>query len=214
MELSNVGEIEDRNKRNRMIRIVNAIRLLPLSFLMAVATGTTYAEARSGKYTGPLGDRSWGIEISPLFLMGPVGTVSNFSLDRSAEIALPYLYLKESNGTKVSHLDLHYRRFVTGVQEGAYFSGFVRFQHVIHLEDDDDDPQSFGVHLETLNRGGAGLGVGFRAFTTWGLYWGCNVSIGRYFTGNPEPDSPYPSVTFWAGKKILDFEFLKVGYAF
>jgi hypothetical protein len=190
----------------------------PLRFALLLAlTAVAGTSTRHNASGSPLAIRSWGLEISPLYPLvyrghGVAGTVSNFSVDRFAELALPYLYLVNSDDTRLVHMDVHYRRFISGSQSGFYVSGFARYQHVVYF--DAEPPADTDWQRTRLDRLGAGLGIGTRVFWTSGFYYGCGVSFGRYFSGNPV-DSDYPDhLAIWSGRKILDFEFLKIGYAF
>ena len=171
----------------------------------------------------PLGNRSWGAELNPLGILfldegiGLSGTVSNFSWDRSAEIAFPFYF---SNGTaggnesSVFHVDAQYRRFLRGVQRGFYLSGLVRLEHA-RYESWDAWYYEAPTGSTTINRLGVGFGLGGRIFSRAGLYWGWNVSVGRFLVGDKIPAGDMPDNPYLAmGDLILDVELLKIGFAF
>lgn len=171
----------------------------------------------------PLGNRAWGVEVSPLGLLfvdegvALSGTVSNFSWDRSAEVAFPVYYIGGSNDNRTSifQVDAQYRRFLGQAQRGFYLSGFTRFQHARYESYDYSD--FFGEEegeMRTINRLGIGFGLGGRIFSRPGFYWGWNLSLGRYLVGDKIAEDEIPESLFLLGDLILDVELLKIGFAF
>ncbi|MBW8886847.1 MAG: hypothetical protein JF616_03725 [Fibrobacteres bacterium] len=169
----------------------------------------------------PIADKNWGVEVDPLYLLffdkggGFSGTISNFSLNRSAELAFPFTYEANSDDQS-SHaftIDAQYRYFLSGRQKGFYISGLTRFQNASYHNILVFDSTNGG--RKTLNRMGVGFGIGGRIFSRMGLYWGWNVSLGRYFVGDKVGDGDLPSLpSLWMKDLILDVELLKIGFAF
>jgi len=167
-----------------------------------------------------LGNRKWGVEVSPFGLLfldqgGALsGTVSNFSWDRSAEIAFPFYYAAdaESYGTTVFNLDAQYRRFLSDRQRGFYISGFTRFQHGSYQS---SNYYTYTDERRTINRLGIGAGIGGRIFSRSGFYWGWNISYGRFLVGDKIRGSGMPDSFFMLTEDlILDVELVKIGFAF
>src|SRR5690606_35255646 len=135
---------------------------------------------------------------NPLYILfiddgfGISGTISNFGLNRSAELAFPVLYesSEDNGGSKVFNLDAHYRHFLGGRQRGFYLSGFARYQYA--------DYRTFQIFGEgerrTLSRSGIGFGIGSRIFSASGFYWGWSFSMGRFLAGRQPADDELPNV--------------------
>lgn len=168
----------------------------------------------------PLGKRKWGVEFNParpLVFAGDAltlsGGVSNFSWDRSAEIAFPFvLWVFGGDDGSVFTQDVHYRHFLGESQRGFYIGGYARYQYAQYKEFDftNNDTRECSV-----NRAGLAFELGGRVFSRKGLYWGWSASLGRYFVGDRIDDESFPDNPFlWAGDLILDIELLKVGFAF
>lgn len=170
----------------------------------------------------PLGDRKWGVEFNPARLLLSnsdrftlSGGVSNFSWNRSAEVAFPFVYWSADDGddrSTVFSQDVHYRHFLSGRQRGFYVGGYARYQFADYsLLDFSSDRER-----ETAHRGGLAFEIGGRVFSRSGVYWGWSVSLGRYFVGDLlEERSGVPSnPALWAGDYIFDAELLKIGFAF
>ncbi len=177
----------------------------------------------------PLGERKWGVEIDPVTLLfgyDLAGTVSNFSLDRSAEIAFPYEIAIKDMGTTddgrslgkdyLFNLDAHYRYFMSGRQRGFYISGFARFQHATYHDLFSTFAYSGdSIETKTLNRAGIGFEIGSRIFSRKGFYWGWSLSTGRFLAGNNPTDGDLPDLpSLWTGDFIFDAELMKIGFAF
>jgi len=168
----------------------------------------------------PLGNRKWGVEFNParpLVFAGDAltlsGGVSNFSWDRSAEVAFPFvLWVFGGDDGAIFSQDVHYRHFLSGHQRGFYLGGYARYQYARYTEFDltTDDPQE-----RSLNRAGLAFELGSRVFSRKGLYWGWSVSLGRFIVGDQMDEESFPDNPFlWADDLILDIELLKVGFAF
>jgi hypothetical protein len=169
----------------------------------------------------PIADKNWGVELDPLYLLffdkggGISGTVSNFSLNRSAELAFPFTYEgnSEDQGSHAFNIDAQYRYFLSGRQKGFYISGLTRFQTASYRNIIFFDSANGG--RKTLNRMGVGFGIGSRIFSRAGWYWGWNLSVGRYIAGDKVGDGDLPSLpSLWMKDLILDLEILKIGFAF
>jgi hypothetical protein len=180
-------------------------------------------DLHQGLVESPIQGKNWGVEVDPFFLLFSSssfaminGTVSNFSFDRSAEIAFPFSYeFSDENSTYLFDLDAHYRYFLSGIQKGFYIGGFVRYQYESYLYSNFDDNSQTSVSEKfSSNRGGLGFEIGDRVFSRKGWYWGWSLDCGRLF-GNEGPDSyasALPNALF--DELILDVELLKVGFAF
>lgn len=173
------------------------------------------------KYEDPLENKKAGIELNPVYtLMASAskktfalsGTYSRFDIDRKAELAFPFFYLKTKEDRLIT-VDAHYRKFLGKHQNGFYLSGAVRFAHV---EGTDWNYYYDGYNYVDeerkikTNKIGMMFGIGYRYFTKSGFYWGTSLSAGRYFTGNNHIDSGFLDGT----KYIFDIELLKFGISF
>jgi len=155
-------------------------------------------------YIDPLGDKKFGIELSPLYLMfvhdGISGSFSNFNLSDVAEITFPFSYRAYqrkniSSGEReeryLAYLDAQYRFFLGKHRIGRWIGAGVRY-----CFDEDDDG--------SYNKGGISFGVGTRMFSEKGWYWGTSLYLGKYYFGEKDRgDSGF-----------FQFELLKFGFAF
>ncbi len=165
-------------------------------------------------------DKRFGVEINPFYLLilSPgendetvlSGTFSYFDHKNGAEIAIPLHQMKMgSEKYEQQTIDIHYRKFLNNQVGGFYLSGFAR---AARLEGKTTYEQEFNYAKQT--KIGLGVGLGFRVFSSFGLYWGASLNLGRYLTNDNEnfnidaftitDDAPY----------ILDIEFFKFGYSF
>ncbi|MFH1008004.1 MAG: hypothetical protein V1800_10975 [Candidatus Latescibacterota bacterium] len=173
----------------------------------------------------PLTNKDMGIELNFVRLLwmeravNLSGGFSLFGVTREAEIAFPIYYSSPEDPKDLKELtiDCHYRNFLGNTQNGFYLSGFVRYAHLKgYLGNDDlylsDDELIDAKSSE--NKIGIGVGMGYRKFSYKGLYWGTSLSLGRYFIGRN--DQFYGSFLSYDddSKIIVDFEFLKFGWAF
>lgn len=176
---------------------------------------------------GPLADKTFGIEFNPVrLLLGWTtseignythlsGGVSLFAIDRHAEIAIPFLYVFGTSNNiplKILNIDATYRRFMSGQQNGLYLSTGLRYAYV-----EGEESVSAGGHWIpsgkqiVQSKAGIYVGIGYRYFSQSGWYGGTNILVGRFFSndGRPIVDVKTDYLKF-----ILDFELLKIGYAF
>ena len=167
----------------------------------------------------PISSREWGVEFSPLGLLWAgrslslAGTVSNFSWNRSAEIAFPIYFHTETGdeGTRILSIDAQYRRFLGSAQRGFYLSGFARYQNARYGTFDYLAERNT---IKTLNRMGIGFGIGSRIFSHSRFYWGWNISLGRFIVGNQIGEYDYPdNLSLLRDGLIVDLELLKIGFA-
>lgn len=175
-------------------------------------------------YANPLTGKSFGIEFNPaLALLASAngstvlsGGFSLFSVNRRAEIAFPIFYqnLPDQDRSSLT-IDSHYRFFFGKGQGGFYLSGSVRYNYAKGKEANVNlGVISFSTgetEIITVNRFGAGFGIGYRYFSRSGLYWGTSLTIGRYFTGT---DKLIDGESLINGKGYFDIELLKFGFAF
>ena len=172
----------------------------------------------------PLENKKYGVELNPVFLLVSTkdnklitGTFSLFHVSRKAEIAFPFEYTSYTDDewydekvdfTRFS-LDVHYRKFLSGEQGGLYFSGGIRYSYVYGIDDDlwwDSDIAQY----HTANKFGLCFGIGYRYFSSSGLYWGISLFGGKYFTDN----EIWIGSTTFEPSIIIDMEIMKFGYAF
>jgi len=181
-----------------------------------------YYEAKNEPLTG----KKFGIELN-LFRILQIdkaialsGTFSLFNVSRRVEIAFPVYYAKPEDkyDLRVFTLDCHYRYFLGNTLNGFYLSGFVRYANLNGYAGNNylylfGSEHTIGPSASE-NKLGIGFGLGFRIFSYRGLYWGANISFGRYYIG--ENDKFYGHFLSWDddAKYILDIECLKIGWAF
>lgn len=172
----------------------------------------------------PLRDKNYGIEFNFFRLLmideavSFSGGFSLFGKNRHAEIAFPFLYSNPEDADDLEEftLDCHYRYFLGNTQNGFYLSAFTRYAYLNgYLGGNDlffDNINSKFRHTE--HKIGIGIGLGYRIFSYRGLYWGTSLSFGRYIIG--ENDKFFGDwLTIDDDEKyIIDFEFLKFGFAF
>jgi len=173
----------------------------------------------------PLADKKFGVEFNLFRLLmmeesvSLSGGFSLFGINRQTEIAFPVFYSNPDEKEDLNEftIDCHVRYFLGNSQNGFYISGFTRYAHLegylgdsgLHLFED----ETVGKR-STENKIGVGVGVGFRKFSYKGLYWGMSLNFGKYIYG--ENNKFYGSFLSLDDdeKTIVDFEFLKFGYAF
>lgn len=180
----------------------------------------------------PLQGRKYGVELN-LFRLLTIrddyqsisGTVSYFSKAQKAEIAVPFFYSSDQPSDNYSGsrgrftlftLDVHYRYFLGDKVDGFYISGFGRFARLHGQTGDDlnwyyDSSQTRPYATE--NKIGVGVGIGYRIFSKNGIYWGTSLSAGRYIVGKNDKFY-HGEIADEDSRTIIDFEFLKYGYAF
>ncbi len=171
----------------------------------------------------PLLDKKFGIEVNlfRLLWIGNAnsfsGTYSVFDTKKNTEIAFPIYYInpKESKELNSFLLDCHYRYFLRNTLNGFYLSVFSRYAHLSGYSGNDN----FYLYEQpnkkiTKNKLGIGIGVGYRIFSYKGIYWGTSMSYGRYLVG--DSDVFYGNFLDYDddNEQIIDFEFLKFGWAF
>jgi hypothetical protein len=172
----------------------------------------------------PLSKKKYGIEFNIVRLLliekavSLSGGFSLFGVNRHAEIAFPMYYSspEDPKDLKEWTIDCHYRYFLGNTQHGFYLSGFVRYAHLDGYLG--DNTLLFGGETvgekSSENKMGIGVGLGFRKVSYKGFYWGTSLSIGGYLSG--KNDRFYGKYLSYDDDKkiIIDFEFLKFGWAF
>ena len=169
----------------------------------------------------PLDDKSVGIELNLFRLLmidesrSMSGTVSLFAVDRKAEIAFPFygLFPKDNEYYNTITLDCHYRFFLKNTQNGLYLSAFTRFAHLYGYKSNNYYYYEEGRDKAEATKLGFGFGVGYRIFSYRGFYWGTSLSFGRYVIGKNDVFNEY-LIYDDDREMIIDFEFLKFGWAF
>jgi hypothetical protein len=178
-----------------------------------------YAESKNE----PLVNKKFGIEFNFFRLLtmeksvNLSGGFSLFSADRRGELAFPVYYSnpEDSKDLKEWTIDCHYRFFLGNTQNGFYLSGFVRYASLRGYLGDNKLFQTGKVYKKSSeNKIGIGVGLGYRIFSYRGLYWGTSLSFGRYIVG--ENNKFYGHFLSYDDdeKYIIDWEFLKFGWAF
>ncbi|GJQ61595.1 MAG: hypothetical protein SCALA702_06480 [Melioribacteraceae bacterium] len=174
----------------------------------------------------------FALEFSPASIL--VGTASdaltlsagylNYSLDRNAEIAVPFMLYTQLGGQNDDHtfiVDLCYRKFVTEYQRGFYINAAFRIANFSHNRDVYYTvPLSYDWHYrsesENITKIGLAFGIGYRLISRKGFVWGVSLSVGRYFNDldkhSYSTDETFP--VYVSDKLYLDIELLKIGYAF
>lgn len=209
-------------------------RLILFAFLLQCALGQNkdayqkeelhhYIENKSvlKKPQKTVGKRKHGIEFNPFGLFLQLDPAENllvsfgysyFGLDSITELSLPILYRNAEDGYAV-HIDLHYRRFITGEKNGFYVSGMLRYTRIkseiityfFEVNENTVFPE------KTTNNFGLGMGLGWRFFNSSNFYWGASFSFGQYLVNNIEEYKYEPLIS---SGYFVDLEFLKIGYFF
>ena len=185
---------------------------------------TMYKEQKNS----PLENKSYGVEINPfrLLLMSKGFSLSGgfalFNVTRVAEINFPLLYSKPEDDKSYREFDAacHFRYFLGNTQNGFYLSAFTQYTLLTGYDRKDwittlfDTTTNLGPR-NTSNRWGLGFGLGFRKFSYKGLYWGSSLNFGRYLLkDNKRFYGEFLDLISNDVDYIIDFEFLKFGWAF
>jgi hypothetical protein len=183
------------------------------------------------RYKEPLENKKYGIEFNPAYLlvssshsyMVLSGGFSFFNADRHAEIACPIFYqngMSENSGNHeltIWNQDVVYRKFLGQHQDGFYIEGGFRYTHI--RGEEGGNITLFGISLFpsssapiiTTDKVGAMFGIGYRYFSSSGIYWGISFVWGAYFSSD---ERTIQGVIGDDTKTILDIEILKFGIAF
>jgi len=172
-------------------------------------------------YIDPLEGKQFGVEINPAgFLISSTndeliitGSVSLFSISKTAEIAFPIYYKIGKEDLKLFHLDSHYRLFTGKHRNGFYISSGVRFTQLGGREGYSffDWDNNVSNEITSVTKVGLIFGIGYRIFGKNGWYWGTSLFAGRYFTDQEES---IIGAGMADGKVIIDMELLKIGRTF
>ena len=170
----------------------------------------------------PLEGRKYGVEFNfPRLLTysdswkSISGTFSYFDHDEKIEIAVPWLIARhqnryDSDNYDVKTIDVHYRKFLEDRLSGFYISGFTRLAYI------DGRLQDENMRQKTLKLGiGVGLGVRILPENSR-FYWGFGLYVGRYLGNQNEiyKTRDFDFLIYDDIPIIVDFDFLKFGYAF
>jgi hypothetical protein len=183
------------------------------------------------RYKEPLENKKFGIEFNPAYFLVSSsrsytvlsGGFSLFDVDRHAEIAFPIFYQNGTDENSGNHeltlwnQDIVYRKFLGQHQDGFYIEGGLRYTHI--RGEEGGDLSLFGLSLFpsssapiiTTDKVGAMFGIGYRYFSTSGIYWGISFVWGSYFSADKRT---IQGIIGDDTKTIIDFEILKFGYAF
>lgn len=183
------------------------------------------------EYENPFKDKDFGLELNIPFLLISAapqnrllsGTISFFYPQSKIELAFPFLLYtitdewKNTSDTKYgsASLDIHFRKFFGDYLDGFYISAFARATYIKGILGEDfmyDYGEELSGDYGTQKKFGLGLGIGYRVFSKYGIYWGTSLSIGKYYTD--ENNMFANNMFFEDSKSIIDIEFLKLGYAF
>ncbi len=158
---------------------------------------------------------------------GFVGAYSYFDFDSNVEYIVPWSYIRATYGEgyygkknqkhwdfDTISIDFHYRKFLSKESYGGFYvSSFVRGSYLKGVEDIRVSDQ-----FSTTLKFGGGVGFGYRFFPmTQRVYWGLGIMYGQYFIGENDKYATYGGVdtnTNDDSKTILEFDLLKIGYAF
>jgi hypothetical protein len=196
----------------------------PLNLSDVIAESDTAIQLKD-----PLENKNYGIEINPLWLLAGIpfssylvidGGLSLFNLDRKAEITFQIDYRSDKESpSKLSYLDLIYRRFVGEYQGGFYVSGGIRYMYIHEKKNKESysreermliPPDIFLKYYSDRNVG-VMIGFGFRHFFHSGFYYGFGIELGKYiFCGDTHLEEP----GFDAYGVILDIDLIRIGFAF
>ncbi|MEI7812191.1 MAG: hypothetical protein WCJ01_07170 [Ignavibacteria bacterium] len=174
----------------------------------------------TARYKDPLKNKKYGFELNPALLLISVtnnyfavsGGFSLFDVDRNAEIAFPFYIQNGEGGGSDKRLfvwdqDIVYRRFLGQHQDGFYISGGLRLSYV----DYEGNNSGWQNTSDNRMRLGAMFGIGYRYFSSSGLYWGVSISYGSFFA---EGNTVIFGTVTNGGRLIFDMELFKFGIVF
>ena len=175
-------------------------------------------------YIDPLEGKKYGIEFNPAhFLLSTIedegftltGSVSLFSVSKSAEIAFPIFYKMGEDDLRIFHFDSHYRNFTGKHRNGFYLSSGIRFTQLRGREREGNSIFNWNLdesnEITSVRKIGLIFGIGYRIFGRNGWYWGISLFGGRYFT---DTESSIVGAGGADEKAIIDMELLKIGKTF
>ena len=175
-------------------------------------------------YIDPLEGKKYGIEFNPAyFLLSTTsdegftltGSVSLFTVSKSAEIAFPIYYKEGEDNLRIFHFDSHYRNFTGKHRNGFYISTGLRFTILQGRERGGYSLFNYNWdvpdEVKTIRKIGLTFGVGYRMFGRNGWYWGTSLFAGRYFT---DTEFSIVGADNADSKGIIDMELLKIGKTF
>ena len=196
------------------------LNILLLSTFLLYGEGSVVTESKVD---------TWGIEFNPLRLLvydedetSLSGTFSYFDNKNSAEIAVPWLYYKNSYSSEdfsnfhaytneLLTIDLHYRKYFLPNTEGAYVGVFGRYAHL------DGEAEVLGKYA-TVDKFGLGFEVGFKVknFFDSPFYYGASIAFGGYVSDNNvfTSNTWFSPFDFDDKRRIVDVELFKIGYEF
>ena len=182
------------------------------------------------KYFDPLKNKKIGIELNPVRLLITSaederltisGTVSFFSISKTAEVAFPFFYNTGEYDFQEFHIDGHYRLFLGKHRKGFYVSSGLRYTRLKGMEGLDMVDELLSDYIDdgpiiTKSKLGLTFGVGYRIFGKNGWYWGTSFFGGRYLSGQEEEKTFRGSNFFRSidSSVIYDMEILKIGRIF
>lgn len=203
-------------------------------FVTAQSLGVKYLPAAvdSNKYLTQDYLYDFAFEINPASIL--VGSASdaltlsagymNYSLDRNAEIAIPFMFYTQLGGQNDDHtvvVDVCYRRFVSEYQKGFYINAALRIATFSNTYDEYYiEPLTYDWYYKPQSKNytkiGLAFGIGYRLISRKGFVWGVSLSVGRYFNAldkhSYSTEETFP--VYVSDKLYLDIELLKIGYAF
>ncbi len=141
------------------------------------------------------------------------GTYSYFPKDSNLEIAFPFFYDLDSsdeNDLRRYALDFASRYYLGKHRSGIYVQAGLRVVRMWGPSDAGwwDEPEREKLEV---NKHGVFTGVGYRKFSKKGLYWGCSISLGRYWG---DLDTHLHDDGLLGDDVLFDIEFFKLGFLF
>lgn len=176
----------------------------------------------------PISSKTFGIELNPFWLLYAgdnefegthlTGGVQLFSIDRNAEISIPFIIHDAKSFSEYS-LDLNYKRFLAKTQHGFFINAFTRISkieaNVLTGSFSLDEGSSIESSQFNDTRLGLGFGLGYRVYSEFGLYWGFGIGLGKFFIYEEPEDEMFDLGIFNSTSNfIFDIELMKFGFAF
>ncbi len=186
-------------------------------FLLILLTGlisTSPLFAQSDSSAVPGNGKYYGVAVNPVLALFDwySGEFNIWSLDRTAEINIPFQYMinpfninDENFDLDVFSIGIQYRKFFDEDQDGFFVQAGLQYFNATTTGKGTYAGQSAGGNVTELL-----FGIGYRMISkSTGLFWAASLSAGKGWGSIEDPSGQSVSASGFA----YDIDILKIGYA-